>query len=76
LWQRLKKGSLFERERDRKEVKRDLAHIKWPAAGLRVKRKAKVIVERETDDREEEESDEDQQMVESSENESELMENN
>jgi hypothetical protein len=28
LWQRLKKGSLFERERDRKEVKRDLAHIK------------------------------------------------
>jgi large subunit ribosomal protein L24e len=72
LWQRLKKGTVFERERDLKEVKRDMALIKSPAAGLRVKHKAKVIVERETGDKEEE-SDEDQQMVESSENESELM---
>ncbi len=76
LWQRLKKGTVFERERDRKEVKRDMALIKSPAAGLRVKRKAKVIVERETDHQKEEESDEDQQMVESSENEEELIENN
>lgn len=74
LMQRLKKGTVFERERDRKEVNRDMALIKSPAAGLRQKNRSKVIVKKETEDNEEES--EDEEMLESSEDEEELMEKN
>jgi len=72
LMTRLRKGTVFERERDRKEVKRDMALIKSPAAGLkREKSKGKVVVVR---DEEEEDSDE-EMVAESSESEAEMIEN-
>lgn len=57
---RFKKANETEREHDRKIVKRDMALIKSPAAGLK-RGKAKVIVE--------EEDESDQEMQESSEEE-------
>ena len=51
VMKRLRRGRVFERERDLKEVKRDLALIKSPAAGIkRNKNKGKVIVTGENDD--------------------------
>lgn len=61
---RFRKANDIEREHDKRIVKRDMALIKSPAAGLK-RGKAKVVVE------EEEESD--QEMQESSEEEEEAM---
>ncbi|XP_015783569.1 probable ribosome biogenesis protein RLP24 [Tetranychus urticae] len=68
---RLRKANTIERERDIKEVKRDMALIKSPAAGMkREKRKTKpkVIVKFE-DEMEEENSEEEEEMEEESETE-------
>ena len=74
LMQRLRKGTVFERERDRKEVARDMSLIRSPAAGLvreKRKEKGKVLVMR---DGEDEESDE-EMAHNSSESEAEMIEN-
>ena len=76
VMKRLRRGRVFERERDLKEVKRDLALIKSPAAGIkRNKNKGKVIVTRENDDEMESEDDtsEDEQMQQTSEDEEEAL---
>ena len=72
---RLRLGRVFEKERDLK-VKRDLALIKSPAAGIkRNKNKGKVIITRENDDEMESEDDtsEDEQMQQTSEDEEEAL---
>ena len=75
VMKRLRVGRVFERERDLKEVKRDLALIKSPAAGIkRNKNKGKVIVTRENDDEmESEDSSQDEQMQQTSEDEEEAL---
>ena len=75
VMKRLRRGRVFERERDLKEVKRDLALIKSPAAGIkRNKNKGKVIVTRENDDEmESEDSSQDEQMQQTSEDEEEAL---
>jgi large subunit ribosomal protein L24e len=76
--QRFRKANAFERERDRREVQRDMALIKSPAAGLKGKSKSKsrVVVKREKEGEEAEESDEESEMEESSEDEEAMMEAN
>lgn len=69
---RFKKANEIEREHDRRIVKRDMALIKSPAAGLKRPLKAKIVVEEE----EEEESDEGMQDQESSEEEEAMVEVN
>ncbi|XP_054164101.1 probable ribosome biogenesis protein RLP24 [Oppia nitens] len=68
LMNRLRKGTVFERNRDRKEVARDMALIKSPAAGLvrekRQRDKGKVVISR---GNEEDEEDSDEEMAEESE---------
>ena len=74
LMQRLRKGTVFERQRDFKEVKRDMALIKSPAAGLkRDKSKGKVVVIKDGED--EDESEDEEMAAESSESETEMIEN-
>lgn len=75
VMKRLRRGRVFERERDLKEVKRDLALIKSPAAAIkRNKNKGKVIVTRENDDEiESEDQSEDEQMQQTSEDEEEAL---
>lgn len=63
---RFKKANEIEREHDRRIVKRDMALIKSPAAGLKRQLKAKVVVE-------EEEEESDHEMEETSEEEEETM---
>lgn len=71
IMQRLRKGGVMERDRDMKEVARHMSLIRSPAAGLRKKNKAKVVVEEMKDSDEEEE-----QAQESEESEAEMMEAN
>ena len=72
LMQRLRKGTVFERQRDFKEVKRDMSLIKSPAAGLkRDKSKGKVVVMKDGED----ESEDEEMAAESSESEAEMIEN-
>ena len=76
VMQRLRKGTVFERERDRKEVKRDMALIKSPAAGLkRDKTKGKVIITREGEDDDEEQSEDEEMAAESNESDAEMIAN-
>jgi len=76
LMNRLRKGTVFERERDRKEVKRDMSLIRSPAAGLKRERsKGKVVVVREGDDEDEEEESDEEMAAESGESEAEMIEN-
>ncbi|CAG2109907.1 unnamed protein product [Medioppia subpectinata] len=76
LMNRLRKGTVFERERDRKEVKRDMSLIKSPAAGLvRDKSKGKVVVIREGDEDEDESEDEEMAAESSEESEAEMIAN-
>lgn len=47
IMQRLRKGRELEREKDVKEVQRDLSIIRSPAAGLKQKKKLEEAVEQE-----------------------------
>ncbi|XP_053200212.1 probable ribosome biogenesis protein RLP24 [Panonychus citri] len=74
IMKRLRKANAIEKERDIKEVKRDLALIKSPAAGMkreRRKEKSKVIVrfEDEMEDESENSQEEEEMAVESDEEE-------
>lgn len=69
MMQRFKKANEFEKQKDIREVKRDIALIKSPAAGLRVsqksKKKAMVVVKEHDEDEEMSEvsSDEEEEMA-------------
>jgi len=76
IMKRLRKARAIERERDVKEVARDISMIKSGAAGMKhMRHKGRVLVKKEMDGQEEEES-EDEEMFESSEEEEALMEAN
>lgn len=70
VMKRLRKANTIERERDIKEVKRDIALIKSPAAGMK-KTKAKVVVRFEDEKERNEESSEEEMEYESDEQEEE-----
>jgi large subunit ribosomal protein L24e len=77
--ERWRKADEFQKDKDRREVKRDMALIRSPAAGLKKPKKGKVIVQEEGDDDEEVEVDTDeegQEVAESSEGEEAMMEAN
>lgn len=59
IMQRLRKGRELEKERDIKEVQRDLSLIKSPAVGLKERRKLEEITEQ---DKMQESSDEQEQV--------------
>lgn len=71
IMNRLRKGREIEKERDIKEVQRDITLIRSPAAGLKERKLLEEQQEREKDEEEDEE--EDEQMMESS-DEEEVME--
>ena len=84
IMKRQTKATLFERERDQKEVKRDLCLIRSAAAGMREKKKkksAKVVVMKDDElDQEmnegvdsEQESDSDEEMMQSSDEEQAIL---
>ncbi|KAI1286936.1 putative ribosome biogenesis protein RLP24 [Halotydeus destructor] len=54
MMHRFKKANEIERQRDVKEVKRDMALIRSPAAGLRQRNNAKVIVKEDDEESDEE----------------------
>lgn len=59
IMQRLRKGRELEKERDIKEVQRDLSLIKSPAVGLKERKKLEEIIEH---DKMQESSDEQEQV--------------
>lgn len=61
IMQRLRKGQELEKERDIKEVQRDLSLIKSPAVGLKERKKLEEITEH---DKIQESSDEEEQEIE------------
>ncbi|KAG6796193.1 ribosome biogenesis protein RLP24 [Apis mellifera caucasica] len=61
IMQRLRKGRELEKERDIKEVQRDLSLIKSPAVGLKERKKLEEITEH---DKIQESSDEEEQEIE------------
>lgn len=61
IMQRLRKGRELEKERDIKEVQRDLSLIKSPAIGLKERKKLEEITEH---DKIQESSDEEEQEIE------------
>ena len=86
IMKRQAKATLFERERDQKEVKRDMSLIRSAAAGLREKKKkrsGKVVVMQDDDDEldqdmneevdSEQESDSDEEMMQSSDEEQAIL---
>lgn len=71
IMKRLRKANAIEKERDIKEVKRDMALIKSPAAGMKPT-KAKVVVRFEDEQERNEESSEEEMEYESEEEEQQL----